>query len=339
MAKQKTSILSGLFLMLVCCWLPAEAQDVSFSQFYSNPLYLNPAFAGSLDVGRAAVQYRNQWHTFSKAFNTYSVAFDFPVKKLQGGLGFFLLNDSQAAGSFQSLQFNAIYSVFVRVGENYRLQGALQAGFHQNSLRIDKLIFPDNLDPFYGNHWISQETGFLSDPGFSFFDFSTGLLLYSHNYFGGLAIHHLAEPRQSFYQGAAGSDVLSRKYTAHFGARLPVFLYGHHRKKFDISPQIVMQYQRGFGQLNYGLFATQKGLTAGAWFRQNFGLRYDALILLAGFTKSRWQINYSYDITVSGLWGNTGGTSEISLVFLLRQLDEKQHLPFYNSWEDDSGFQ
>jgi hypothetical protein len=59
--------------------------------------------------------------------------------------------------------------------------------------------------------------------------------------------------------------------------------------------------------MNYGVFATQSGLTAGAWFRQNFGLRYDAVILLAGFTKNRWQINYTYDIAVSGLWGNAGG--------------------------------
>ncbi|WP_372950248.1 PorP/SprF family type IX secretion system membrane protein [Mariniphaga sp.] len=337
MGKLKTEIL--IVLLIMSFGLKIRAQDVSFSQFYSNPLYLNPAFAGSLDVGRAAVQYRNQWSSFSKAFNTYSLAFDFPVKKLQGGLGFFILNDSQAANSLQSIQVNAVYSVFVKLSENYRLQGAIQAGFHQNSLRTDKLIFPDNLDPFYGNHGISREIEFLADPNFSFFDFSTGVLLYNQKIFGGLVVHHLAEPRQSFYPGASDADVLHRKYTAHFGARLPVFLYGHHRKKFDISPQLVMQYQRGFGQMNYGFFATQSGLTAGAWFRQNFGLRYDAVILLAGFAKNRWQINYTYDIAVSGLWGNVGGTSEISLVFLLRQIEKARHLPFYNTYEDDSGFQ
>ncbi len=339
MIKLKTEIAIGFVFLLLISGFDIRAQDVAFSQFYSNPLYLNPAFAGSLGVGRAAVQYRNQWQNFSAAFNTYSLAFDFPVKKLQGGLGFFVLNDSQAAGSLQSLQLNAVYSVFVKLSESYRLQGAIQAGFHQNSLRPDKLVFPDNLDPFYGNHGISREMEFLTDPNYSFFDFSTGVILYNQKIFGGLAVHHLAEPNRTFYPGTTGADVLHRKYTAHFGARLPVFFYGHHRKKFDISPQIIMQHQQGFGQMNYGLFATQSGLTAGIWFRQNFGLRYDALILLAGFTKSRWQINYSYDIAVSGLWGNVGGTSEISLVFLLQQLEKARHLPFYNAFEDDSGFQ
>ncbi|MGC9354160.1 MAG: PorP/SprF family type IX secretion system membrane protein [Mariniphaga sp.] len=337
MRRRKIGIITAFLILF--SGFQIRAQDVSFSQFYSNPLYLNPAFAGSLGVGRAAVQYRNQWQSFGNAFNTYSVAFDFPVKNLQGGLGFFILNDSQAANSLQSVQVNAVYSVFVRVGENYRLQGALQAGLHQNSLRTDKLIFPDNLDPFYGNHGVSREIEWLSDPNYSFFDFSAGVLFYNQKMFGGLVVHHLAEPRQTFYSGIAETDKLNRKYTAHFGARLPVFLYGHHRKKFDISPQVVMQYQRGFGQMNYGFFATQSGLTAGAWFRQNFGLRYDAVILLAGFTKSRWQINYTYDIAVSGLWGNAGRTSEISLVFLLRQPEKARHLPFYNAYEDDSGFQ
>ncbi|MGM0621184.1 MAG: type IX secretion system membrane protein PorP/SprF, partial [Bacteroidota bacterium] len=55
------------------------AQDVSFSQFYASPLYLNPAFAGSVEIPRFTVQYRNQWHAFNNAYTTYNAAFDFPV--------------------------------------------------------------------------------------------------------------------------------------------------------------------------------------------------------------------------------------------------------------------
>jgi type IX secretion system PorP/SprF family membrane protein len=326
-------------LVLLLPILSGMAQDVAFSQFYSNPLHLNPAFAGSLNVPRVALQYRNQWHSFSDAFNTYSAAFDFPVKKLQGGLGFFILNDAQAMNSYRLLKINAAYSVQVRISENYRLHGALQAGFGQQSLKPDKLVFPDNVDPFYGNHGVSRELEYLSDPNFAYPDFSAGVLIYSQKIFGGLAAHHVAEPRRSFSSGVEDTDKLYRKYTAHAGLRLPVFLYGHHRRKFDISPQMVMQYQHRSGQINYGLFASYAGLTTGAWFRQNFGLKYDAVILLAGFTGGRWQVIYSYDMAVSGLWGQTGGTSEISLIFLLKELGKGGNLPFYNMYDDDFGFQ
>jgi len=65
----------------------ASSQDISFSQFYANPLYLNPAFSGSVGIPRIALQYRDQWSGFGNAFTTYSAAFDMPVKKLQGGIG------------------------------------------------------------------------------------------------------------------------------------------------------------------------------------------------------------------------------------------------------------
>ena len=315
----------------------AYSQDISFSQFYANPLYLNPAFSGSVGVPRVALQYRNQWSGFDNAFTTYSAAFDMPVQKLQGGIGGYVLNDTQADGILNTLQFNVSYSVFIQLSENYRLHGALQAGFNQNSLNTNKLIFADNLDPNYGNHGSSAELATLTDPNYSFVDFSSGILMYSKRLFYGIAVHHLTEPNQSFYSGNEDVAKLDRKYTAHFGARLPVYLYGHNRKKFDISPQLIVQLQGQFQQLNYGIFATKLGLTAGTWFRQNFGFRYDAVIFMVGFMKKSWQFNYSYDFTVSGLRADSGGTSEVSLTFLLNTSAKSKLLPFFNQYEEEFG--
>ncbi len=316
-----------------------SGQDISFSQFYANPLYLNPAFAGSAGVPRVALQYRNQWHSFENAFTTYSAAFDMPVKKLRGGIGLNVLNDTQGNQLMNSLQINFAYSVNIQLSENYRFLGGLQAGFNQNSLKTNKLIFNDNLDPNYGNHGTSKELQYLTDPNYSFIDFSTGVLVYSKRLFFGVAAHHLTQPQQSYYSGQENTFKLPRKYTGHFGARLPIYLYGHNRKKFDISPQLIVQYQGSSQQINYGLFATKRGLMVGTWFRQNFGLRYDAVIFMVGFMKNRWQFMYSYDFTVSGLRGDSGGTSEISLSFFLKKTDIKQTLPFYNHYTEEFGVQ
>ena len=293
------------------------------------------AFSGSVGVPRVALQYRNQWSGFNNAFTTYSAAFDMPVQKLQGGIGGYVLNDTQADGILNTLQFNLSYSVFIQLSENYRLHGALQAGFNQNSLNTNKLIFADNLDPNYGNHGSSAELATLIDPNYNFVDFSSGILMYSKRLFYGIAVHHLTEPNQSFYSGNEDVAKLDRKYTAHFGARLPVYLYGHNRKKFDISPQLIVQSQGQFQQLNYGIFATKRGLTVGTWFRQNFGFRYDAVIFMVGFMKKSWQFNYSYDFTISGLRADSGGTSEISLTFLLNNSIKSKLLPFFNQYEEE----
>ena len=326
-----------IFFLFVMCTGIAFSQDISFSQFYANPLYLNPAFSGSVGVPRVALQYRNQWSGFNNAFTTYSAAFDMPVKKLQGGIGGYVLNDTQADGILNTLQFNLSYSVFIQLSEKYRLHGALQAGFNQNSLNTNKLIFADNLDPYNGNHGTSGELATLTDPNYSFVDFSSGVLIYSKRLFYGIAVHHLTEPNQSFYSGNEDVAKLDRKYTAHFGARLPVYLYGHIRKKFDISPQLIVQSQGQFRQFNYGIFATKRGLTAGTWFRQNFGFRYDAVIFVVGFMKKSWQFNYSYDFTISGLRADSGGTSEVSFTFLLNKSAKGKLLPFFNQYEEEFG--
>jgi type IX secretion system PorP/SprF family membrane protein len=332
--------LKNTILLLLALWSGiAFGQDVSFSQFYANPLHLNPAFSGSVGVPRVALQYRNQWQNFNQAFTTYSAAFDMPVKKLQGGIGLNVLNDAQASNMLNSLQINFSYSVFLRLSEKFQLNGGLQAGYNQNSLNTNGLIFADNLDPNYGDHGTSAELVNLAYPNYSYADFSTGVLVYSKRIFFGVAVHHLTEPHQSYYSEQDNNSKLPRKYTAHFGARLPVYLHGHNRKKFDISPNLIIQQQGGFNQFNYGLFATKRGLTLGSWFRQNFGLRYDAVILMVGFVRNNWQFTYSYDWTVSGLRADSGGTSEIALSFFLKQIGKKRNLPFFNQYEEEFGVQ
>ncbi|WP_167613038.1 PorP/SprF family type IX secretion system membrane protein [Maribellus sediminis] len=315
----------------------SKGQDVSFSQFYANPLYLNPAFAGSSGVPRVSVQYRKQWHAFNNAFTTYSTSIDFPVEKLRGGIGLYLMNDLQADGALNAYQVNALYAVSVQMTEEFRMNAGIQVGFNQNTLGISRLIFADNIDVNFGNHGVSGELAYLTDPDYSYFDLGTGFLIYNERYFGGFSIDHLAEPYQSYTSNSESGTKLKRKYTAHLGARLPVYLNGHYRKKFDISPQLIVQSQGVFHQINYGLLAAKRGLAVGTWFRQNFGLRYDAVILLIGFVRNKWQFTYSYDLVVSGLSGQSGGTSEVSLVFMLSGKKKANVLPFYEQYNEKFG--
>lgn len=324
------------FLVLIFLVSGVFAQDAGFSQFYSNPLYLNPAFTGTLTVPRINLQYRDQWHAISDAYVTQSASFDIPVEAIRGGLGVNFIKDTQAGSLLSSHQLHLIYSSIFRLTGDLYFSGALQAGYQRNSLDWNRLVFADNLDPYYGNHSVTAEVP-LTDPNYHFFDFATGILIFGERMFTGISVHHLAQPEQSYYRGDGYNDILRRKYSLHFGTRIPVHIHGSYRKTFDLSPQVVLIRQGDYEQFNYGLLANLKGVTLGAWFRQDLTFHYDAMIILLGYMKKRWHFTYSYDFTVSGLGARSGGTSEISLAFLLKDFNLNSAFPFYRPYKDYIG--
>ncbi|MDG2152777.1 MAG: type IX secretion system membrane protein PorP/SprF, partial [Crocinitomicaceae bacterium] len=61
-----------------------RSQDPTFTQFFSNPIYLNPALAGSSGCPRVSMNYRNEWPQLTGNYVTYSAAFDTYSKGIQG---------------------------------------------------------------------------------------------------------------------------------------------------------------------------------------------------------------------------------------------------------------
>ena len=78
--KIYVNYINKVILLLVICLFKSSislhAQDPIFTQFYSNPVYLNPAFAGSNKCPRSDSNFRNQWPGFSGDFITTSLTYD-----------------------------------------------------------------------------------------------------------------------------------------------------------------------------------------------------------------------------------------------------------------------
>src|SRR5690554_7969849 len=72
-----------------------KAQDISFSQVYSSPLYLSPSFAGFTSGGRLIANYRDQWPGISNTFRTYAVSYDQYLRDYNSGLGLLIMRDDQ----------------------------------------------------------------------------------------------------------------------------------------------------------------------------------------------------------------------------------------------------
>ena len=295
------------------------SQDVHFSQFYANPLYLNPAFAGSRICPRIITNFREQWPSVTGDFMSYSASFDQHFKEISGGVGVLFLGDQAAVGTVKTNAFSLIYSYKLDLSQKVAMRMALQGTFQQKTLDWTKLTFGDMIDPKYGFVYETREDVKYLSKGL--LDFSLGMVVYSEEYYGGVAVHHFTQPKEGFLvEGDIAMANLPMKITAHGGAVFNIKQTSKSHNSFgdmSISPNLIFQYQAKMSNgavyttLNAGTYFNVYPLTVGAWYRMGFE-NPDAVIALFGFEYERVKVGYSYDITISK-FTETGGAHEISL--------------------------
>lgn len=296
----KTSIIAVFSLLLVN---EIKAQDPEFTQFYANPLYLNPAFAGTAHCPRVALNHRNQWAGISGTFVTTSASYDQHVDGLAGGVGLLVWNDYAGESTLNTINVSGMYSYQIPVNRKFSIKAGLQATWAQKKVDWSKLTFGDQIDPRRG--FVYKTNEIQRDEPANYVDFSAGVLGFSEKYFVGFAVHHLTEPDESVIEG---QSPLPRKYTFHAGAMLPIDSKG---EPAAISPNVLFQYQQDFLQINYGLYYSKGPIMGGLWYRNS-----DAIIALIGFQTGVLKFGYSYDITVSKLTNTTAGSHEVSVGLL-----------------------
>ncbi len=318
-----------LGIVLICCFsLQSASQDFPYSQFYANPIYLNPALAGIEYCPRVIVNYRNQWPSLPASFVSYSASYDQFSDFFNGGLGLQLNYSSEGEAAINHFNVRAMYAYNLRLGVETQAQLAVEAGFGQRSVNWENLIFSSMIDP--GSGTISPSlpppenfTGNVIYP-----DFATGFVVgFSEKYFIGAAVHHLTQPDISFL--GEGVNPLNMKITVHAGAEFGEEPSGYYRGRSNpvllISPNILYQQQGDFRHLNLGSYFTLQPFVFGLWYRNAFE-NSDAVIISLGLQRENLRFGYSYDYTVSALSNVGGGAHEISLSWLF-ECSEKRRRP------------
>ncbi len=279
---------------------PAKAQDPEFTQFYANPLYLNPALAGSNICPRVCMNYRNQWPGIAGTYVTTSASFDRYIFGIKSGVGLIVTNDNAGQGTLKTMNVSGIYSKQIQINRNFSINAGFQATYGQKSLDWTKLTFGDMIDERRG---FVKYTDEIEGPGKkSFVDFSAGLVAFSKYLFVGFAAHHLTQPDEALL---GPQSKLPMKLTGHAGAIIPV---GEKSNETTISPNILYQQQQDFRQLNLGVYVNKGSLVGGLWYRNS-----DAFIILVGVQQGVFKAGYSYDVTVSKLTNASAGSHEISV--------------------------
>ncbi len=287
----------------------AHAQDPHFSQFYANPLYLNPAMAGATKCPKVNMIYRNQYPALG-AFRTIGASYDQFVNDISGGLGLLVTNDNAGDGTLGITEVSAIYSYHLTVSREVSVLVGFQAGYRQRTLDWSSLQFGDEIHNLYG--FVLQTQEIQGEDQVGHVDLSTGFVLFTDIFYLGGAFHHLTQPNDPFLV----ESTLPMKMTFHGGAQIPI---GGGRlasgSTTTLNPGLLYQQQGEFQQMNFLLSVTREVLTGGLAFRHNV-TNADALVVLVGFQPTdALSIGYSYDFTVSEFSNQEGGAHEISLSY------------------------
>jgi len=321
----RRTILKFAILLSIFCFqkIQLRAQDVYFSQFFMNPTYLNPSYAGTMKVPRFSLQYRNQWPAMGNAYINYFAAFDTYIHSIKSGVGLLVFNDAQGGGVYSETSFKAMFSKEINLSSDWTLYGSINFGAKLNSLNFNKLIFADQL--YSQNYTLTSEI----PPEYNnrlIPDFGAGILVFNDKYFFGIAGDHLSEPDQSIYPGTLYP--LKRKYTVHFEYSFSWFRPGHLRKLIKFTPNFIFQSQGTYQSLAYGIYGNRKGISMGVWSRITSDKNTD-MIVMAGFLGKKFKSAVSYDVNIKGVGLKSHGSVELTVSFLLKDPGKRSIFPFY----------
>jgi len=300
----------GLLALTMWC-SGAVAQDVHFSQFYANPMYLNPAFAGSNKCPRLSMVYRNQYPV-QGVYENYSASYDQYVPAMGGGLGILALRDDAGDGAFTTTRISAVYAYHLEVSRNFNINMGAKATLDQREIGFNDFVFPDELHPFFGG---VRETAEIppGETNVTNFDVGVGFLGYSERFYIGVALDHLIEPDVGFYV----NDALPFKLTSHVGFNIPISKKRLHNDLQNyLIPNILYQVQGPFQQTTTSLAISRAFLSGGVGYRFN-NVNPDAVVIQVGFDPEDqpFRIGYSYDFTISSQSNDLGGAHEVALFY------------------------
>ncbi len=310
-----------LFLSVVLIQ-SVSAQDPHVSQYFANPVYLNPAFTGSAGCSRIVTNVRDQWPKISGNYITGTLSYDQYVHPLRGGLGFVFVSD--AAGEILFTQsVNVFYSYNIRIGKDMILKPALSVGMGHKYLEWQKLTFGDQIDPRHG-FVFNTNSSLPSNLGKFYFNMGTGLLFAYKNLVTGFAVDHINRPNEGFIS----TSHMPLKWTLHGSYQFNI------KEMATITPALIYLRQAMFSEITPSVLFTVSYFKFGVGFRYS-GNNSDALFGMIGFQNKWMSIGYSYDYTVSKFNNNnTGGAHEVTTQFKFncKNKTDKFHIPKINGF-------
>lgn len=300
----KKSIYLIFVVILVAAATQTKGQDVHYSQMYSTPLFINPAFTGNhICDFRAGLNYRQQAASFTIPFETYSAWGDtriypgFLGRRSWMGLGGHMYYDNAGDGGLKKIQGMFFSSFSQGFNEDNSLYGSLGVGIGitNRSININQLIFHNQWDAFNLNFDPTLPSGEqLAGTSIFYMDFNLGLAVHHlvndrFQYEVGVSMSHINKPEESFY---GEKNELGRKLIISGSVQTLI------SENMMLKPEVYFITHEGAQEIIFGanlVYGTSDvKLHGGLWHRlgrdiiPTLGIEYNTFTLL-----------FSYDVNVS----------------------------------------
>lgn len=284
-------------------------QDPMYTQFFSNKIVVNPAYAGTRDALSLVGLYRNQWTGFKGAPKTTTLSAHAPIDKWNSGIGLSLIYDQ--IGIQRNYSLKAAYAYHLNVGRAGTLSFGLDAHLKKQDMLWNKSNALEDGDaeiPF------GQNT--LTLPNFGF-----GLYLFKDNYYVGVSAPQLLENETNYNIIAGGNSLQRRHFFGMAGVVIPL------SNQFEIKPAVLVKYEMNSpieADINVmGIF--NKAFWFGATYRTNDS--FDAIVQY--HMKNNIRIGYAYDFTLTKLSNVNSGSHEIMIGYDFNKRKQGIYHPRY----------
>jgi type IX secretion system PorP/SprF family membrane protein len=318
-----------------------SAQDIHLSQFWANPLYLNPAQTGVFDGDyRLAAAYRNQWRAIPVPYSTLTFCGDTRFKQVFSqqstvGLGVIFNNDVSGDSRYTINQFYVPLSYIQNFKSDTNLSislgispGVSNIAFNTRKLSYDNQFDGDAYNPSLptGENYPTQSK--------TYFDIGTGLAiqykLKNAGYISaGTSLSHINHPNVSFFK-TEGVNLYSKSNT-YVSVKYPI------KEALFLNVDFMYQKQGPFhetilaGRVGYVL-NKENNISVNAGISARLG---DAAIFLLGMDYKTWRAGLAYDVNTSAfnVATNKRGAIEVCLLYIFKKkplfVPKKRSCPIY----------
>lgn len=278
------------FLLLIVAAHNAFAQqDPLYSQYLTNPLLFNPAYAGLNNSLNASLSFRNQWAGYVGSPSTVNLNSHISLVENKVGLGGMIIRDVMGATKNIEAQVLASYKLKLDAADKYLLSFGMQAGIVSSANNYSKLHLDNPGDP-----------SFAQNMNFTWPNIGFGAILQGEKFLVGVSVPRMLKSKNSDGGLLYNQHMyLFTSYVHYLGTR------------FRLKPSVLLRGVQGApisADVNFNINIDTK-YTAGVFVR-NFNT-YGALVQV--LFKNKFRLGYAFELPAGNSVGTQFTSHEVTL--------------------------